>query len=105
MAAPEEPGFFDKFSASKPGELLPAYAAGLKKGDVITSVDGTEVADARALTYRLTTRGIGSRARLRRSWPRRHSSSRLAKLQACRRPPLLRQPPTPKALRCRSKKR
>ena len=43
VAAPEEPGFFDKFSAAKPAELLPAYAAGLKKGDVITSVDSTPV--------------------------------------------------------------
>ena len=44
VAAPEEPGFFDKFSASnRYQELLPAYAAGLKKGDVITSVDSTPV--------------------------------------------------------------
>ena len=43
VAAPEEPGFFDKFSAAKPAELLPAYAAGLKKGDVITSVDSIPV--------------------------------------------------------------
>lgn len=43
VAAPEEPGFFDKFSASKPAELLPAYAAGLKKGDVITSVNANPV--------------------------------------------------------------
>jgi len=43
VAAPVEPGFFDKFSAFKPTELLPAYAAGLKKGDVITSVDSNPV--------------------------------------------------------------
>jgi regulator of sigma E protease len=43
VAAPEEPGFFDKFSASKPAELLPAYAAGLKKGDMITSVNASPV--------------------------------------------------------------
>ncbi|MEQ1650797.1 MAG: Do family serine endopeptidase [Hyphomicrobiaceae bacterium] len=42
----------------------PAADAGLLVGDVITSVDGTEVADARAVTYRLTTRGIGTTARL-----------------------------------------
>ena len=39
----EEPGFFDKFSAAKPAELLPAFAAGLKKGDVITSVNTNPV--------------------------------------------------------------
>lgn len=43
VAAPEEPGFFDKFSAAKPAELLPAFAAGLKKGDVITSVNTNPV--------------------------------------------------------------
>lgn len=43
VAAPEEPGFFDKFSAAKPAELLPAFAAGLKKGDVITSVNTSPV--------------------------------------------------------------
>jgi len=43
VAAPEEPGFFDKFSAAKPAELLPAFAAGLKKGDVITSVNASPV--------------------------------------------------------------
>jgi len=42
----------------------PAATAGLKAGDVITSVDGFEVADARAALYRLTTRGIGNRAEL-----------------------------------------
>ena len=42
----------------------PALAAGLKPGDVILAVDGREVADPRALTYRLTTMGIGGRAKL-----------------------------------------
>ena len=41
-----------------------AAEAGLQVGDVITSVDGTMVDDPRALTYRLTTRGIGAKARL-----------------------------------------
>jgi Do/DeqQ family serine protease len=41
-----------------------AAEAGLQVGDVITSVDGTTVDDPRALTYRLTTRGIGARAKL-----------------------------------------
>ena len=41
----------------------PAAAAGLQAGDVITSVDGTEVADPRAVFYRLTTRGPGTVAR------------------------------------------
>ena len=42
----------------------PALAAGLKTGDVILAVDGKEVADPRALVYRLTTMGVGGRARL-----------------------------------------
>lgn len=42
----------------------PAALAGLAPGDVIVAVDGTEVADPRSITYRLTTRGIGNRAQL-----------------------------------------
>jgi Do/DeqQ family serine protease len=42
----------------------PAAEAGLQAGDVILSVDGHEIADVRALQYRLTTRGVGQRARL-----------------------------------------
>ncbi len=42
----------------------PADRAGLEAGDVITAVEGVEVADARAALYRLTTRGIGQRATL-----------------------------------------
>jgi len=45
-------------------ERGPAAEAGLEVGDVIVAVDGHEVADARAVNYRLTTRGIGQRARL-----------------------------------------
>ena len=41
-----------------------AAEAGLQIGDIITSVDGTAVDDPRALTYRLTTRGIGAKAKL-----------------------------------------
>ncbi len=41
----------------------PADSAGLEVGDVIVMVDGTEVADARAVFYRLTTRGIGNLTR------------------------------------------
>ncbi len=41
-----------------------AAVAGLQVGDVITSVDGTIVDDPRAFVYRLTTRGIGARAKL-----------------------------------------
>jgi S1-C subfamily serine protease len=33
-------------------------------GDVITGVDGIEAADPRAVLYRLTTRGVGNRAKL-----------------------------------------
>lgn len=43
----------------------PAVEAGLRAGDVITAVDGFEVADPRSALYRLTTRGIGNRAELR----------------------------------------
>ncbi|HRO49330.1 MAG TPA: Do family serine endopeptidase [Hyphomicrobium sp.] len=42
----------------------PAAEAGLEAGDVIVHVDGFEVADARAVQYRLTTRGVGSTVRL-----------------------------------------
>ncbi|RUO98086.1 Do family serine endopeptidase [Hyphomicrobium sp.] len=42
----------------------PAATAGLQAGDVITHVDGVEVVDARAVYYRLTTKGIGQTARL-----------------------------------------
>jgi Do/DeqQ family serine protease len=41
----------------------PAANAGLQIGDVIVMVDGTDVADARAVFYRLTTRGIGNLTR------------------------------------------
>jgi S1-C subfamily serine protease len=42
----------------------PAAQAGLRVGDVITAVDGFEVVDARSALYRLTTRGVGNRAKL-----------------------------------------
>lgn len=42
----------------------PAADASLREGDVITHVDGVEVADARAVYYRLATKGIGQTARL-----------------------------------------
>lgn len=42
----------------------PAAEAGLRPGDVIAAADGFEIADARSLTYRLTTRGVGNRAEL-----------------------------------------
>lgn len=42
----------------------PASNAGLQPGDVITSVDGVEVTDARGVFYRLTTKGVGQTARL-----------------------------------------
>jgi S1-C subfamily serine protease len=42
----------------------PAAEAGLQAGDVIIGVDGHDVDDARAVHYRLTTRGIGNRAQL-----------------------------------------
>ncbi|MGE0697520.1 MAG: Do family serine endopeptidase [Hyphomicrobiaceae bacterium] len=42
----------------------PAAEARLEPGDVIVAVDGQEVADPRAVQYRLTTRGVGKRSRL-----------------------------------------
>jgi Do/DeqQ family serine protease len=42
----------------------PAARAGLEPGDVIVAVDGQDVADARAVHYRLTTRGVGNTSRL-----------------------------------------
>jgi Do/DeqQ family serine protease len=45
-------------------EKGPAAEAGLMAGDVIVAVDGKDVDDARAVLYRLTTRGIGNRAQL-----------------------------------------
>jgi Do/DeqQ family serine protease len=42
----------------------PAAEAGIQSGDVIVGVDGFDVSDARAVTYRLTTRGVGSHSRL-----------------------------------------
>ncbi len=42
----------------------PAAEAGLEPGDVITSIDGHDVLDARAVNYRLATRGLGMRVRV-----------------------------------------
>jgi Do/DeqQ family serine protease len=42
----------------------PAAKAGLKAGDVVVSVDGREVDDPRAVTYRFSTKGIGGAAEL-----------------------------------------
>ena len=42
----------------------PAASAGLQPGDVITSVDGVEVVDARSVFYRLATKGVGQPANL-----------------------------------------
>jgi Do/DeqQ family serine protease len=37
----------------------PAYDAGLKSGDIIVKMDGADIDDLGALTYRLATKGIG----------------------------------------------
>lgn len=42
----------------------PAAEAGLEPGDVITSVDGFAVGDARSVNYRLTTKGVGNTVKL-----------------------------------------
>jgi len=42
----------------------PAEKAGMQPGDVVVRIDGHEVADARSLYYRLTTRGVGNASRI-----------------------------------------
>jgi serine protease Do len=42
----------------------PAAAAGIRKGDVVLSVNGHEVEDDEALRYRIATLGVGQTARL-----------------------------------------
>ncbi len=42
----------------------PAQTAGIRPGDVIVSVDGKEVSDPNAFTYRFTTRGVSGEATL-----------------------------------------
>ena len=42
----------------------PAATAGLQAGDVISSVDGVDVTDARSVFYRLTTKGVGQSVKL-----------------------------------------
>ncbi len=59
-----------------------AAEAGLQVGDVITSVDGTAVDDPRALIYRLTTRGIGAKAKIDFVRKGRQMSTQLALLAA-----------------------
>ena len=63
----------------------PAATAGLQPGDVITSVDGVEVTDARSVIYRLATKGVGQSAKLsviRKSKPVDVSLALLAAPQA-----------------------
>jgi Do/DeqQ family serine protease len=49
---------------SEVAEDSPAQAAGIRAGDVIVSVDGKEVSDPNAFTYRFTTRGVSGEATL-----------------------------------------
>jgi Do/DeqQ family serine protease len=42
----------------------PAAQAGLQPGDVIMRVDGFEATDGRSVLYRLTTKGVGTQAKL-----------------------------------------
>ncbi len=42
----------------------PLVAAGLKRGDVILSIDGKAVGDAQELQYRLATRSVGDAAKI-----------------------------------------
>jgi Do/DeqQ family serine protease len=45
-------------------DVGPAAQAGLQPGDVILRVDGFEATDGRSVLYRLTTKGIGTQAKL-----------------------------------------
>jgi len=45
-------------------ERSPAEDAGLLPGDIIVRVDGHDADDARAILYRLTTKGVGNQAQL-----------------------------------------
>ena len=65
----------------------PAEAAGIVSGDVIITVDGREVADQRALQYRLTTKGIGGEAVIGLIRNGRNQSVRLALKPAPEIPP------------------
>jgi serine protease Do len=59
-------------SLERPGGVIistiyrggPADRAGLKVGDIVTAINGREVADAQALRFRLATQPIGSTAEL-----------------------------------------
>jgi Do/DeqQ family serine protease len=42
----------------------PAERAGLRRGDVVTHVDGRELSDAQALRFRIATQSVGATARL-----------------------------------------
>jgi Do/DeqQ family serine protease len=60
----------------------PAARAGLELGDVIVEVDGFEVGDAHSVHYRLTTRGVGNKARVHVIRNRQHKQFDLALLPA-----------------------
>ncbi len=49
---------------SRVSDKGPAAIAGIEPGDVIMRVDGVEVTDARAVFYRLTTKGVGQTVKL-----------------------------------------
>ena len=42
----------------------PADRAGLRRGDIVTHVDGREVSDEQALRFRIATQKVGATARL-----------------------------------------
>ncbi len=52
-------------------ELGPALRAGLRSGDIITSVDGQPVIDSEGLRFRIATGVVGETARLTVRWPGR----------------------------------
>ncbi len=66
------PDIADAMGLKAPGGVIvadvepdgPAAAARLKSGDLITSIDGSDVEDVGTLNYRLATKGVGTEAKL-----------------------------------------
>lgn len=85
----------EAFGLTRPGGVIvskvhpegPAARAGLRKGDVITSVDGQAVDDLQAFRFRVATRELGSSVPLEVWRDRQVSTLDLALAQAPEEPP------------------